>query len=286
MVFLAAVSLKKGGCQNSLFGRFWAILTPRSLEEVGNDDGISSHVQAGLVHAVRWHINTGRWQCCTSSTAYWLVPTSHTFTMLAISTMKFILGSCAAVVGALTANRPGNTGRYTFAVPYDQSFLEGYSILKHVGGLGPYANRASYGVGRDPPDGCAVDQVIMIRRHGERYPQGTDAAAIKSGLSKLDEANITHWRGDLSFLSDWEFFIPDDGLYGLETDTGPYNGLLTSYKHGAEYRVRYGHLWDQSSNKTVPMWTGEFERVIQTARKFGKPSSNWTIPRFIFRSAH
>jgi acid phosphatase len=60
--------------------------------------------------------------------------------------------------------------------------------------------------------------------------------------------------------------VTDPGYYELETETGPYNGLLTTYKHGAEYRVRYGHLWDQISGKTVPMWTSGFE---QTARNFG-----------------
>lgn len=167
------------------------------------------------------------------------------------------------------SNSPQNAGRYTFAAPYDQSFLEGYSVIKHIGGCGPYSNRQSYGIGRDPPDGCAVDQVIMIRRHGERYPQAVDGAKMKRGLTKLQDSNITDWRGDLRFLPDWEFYVTDEGLYELETDTGPYSGLLTTYKHGSEYRTRYGHLWDQSKNTTIPMWTAEFERVVQTARKFG-----------------
>lgn len=175
----------------------------------------------------------------------------------------------AAIASASYSNRPDFASRFTFAAPYDQSFLEGYSILKHVGGLGPYSNRMSYGIDRDPPDGCAVDQVIMIRRHGERYPQGSDGVKIEAALDKLYSSKITEWKGDLTFLNSWEYFVDSEGLYGLETESGPYNGLLTSYKHGAEYRVRYGHLWDRSSNKTVPMWTSEFERVVQTARKFG-----------------
>lgn len=175
----------------------------------------------------------------------------------------------ASVAVASYSNRPSYIGRDTFAAPYDQSFQEGYSILKHIGGLGPYSNRMSFGIGRDPPDSCAVDQVIMIRRHGERYPQGSDAGKINAALDKLYSPGKTDWKGDLTFLNWWKYYVDSEGLYGLETETGPYNGLLTTYKHGAEYRVRYGHLWDQKHNKTVPMWTSEFERVVQTARKFG-----------------
>ncbi|KAJ5122353.1 3-phytase B [Penicillium atrosanguineum] len=181
----------------------------------------------------------------------------------------------AAVVTASYSNRPDYAGRFTFAAPYDQSFLEGYSILKHIGGLGPYSNRMPYGIGRDPPESCAVDQVIMIRRHGERYPQGSDGEYIEATLKKLYGFDVENWKGDLTFLNWWQYYMDSEGLYGLETESGPYNGLLTTYKHGAEYRVRYGHLWDQSSDKIVPMWTSGFERVVQTARKFGEGFFGW-----------
>ena len=187
----------------------------------------------------------------------------------AVYTMRMLFVNVLPLVGAaLVANSPGTATRYTFAAPYDQSFLEGYSILKHVGGLGPYSNRVANGVGRDPPDGCAVDQVIMLRRHGERYPQAKNGPPIKGTLAKMRTSNTTY-TGDLSFFPGWNFYIPDDGLYEMETESGPYNGLLTSYKHGAEYKVRYGHLWNASSSDPIPVWTGEFERVVQTARKFG-----------------
>ncbi|KAJ5613842.1 3-phytase B [Penicillium herquei] len=183
--------------------------------------------------------------------------------------------SVAAVAAASYSNRPGYVSRIPFAAPYDQSFLEGYSVLKHIGGLGPYSNRMSFGIGRDPPDACTVDQVIMIRRHGERYPQSSDAESVEATLEKLYGSGIDTWKGDLTFLNWWTYYVDDEGLYGLETETGPYNGLLTTYKHGAEYRVRYGHLWDQDPGKKIPMWTSEYERVIQTARKFGEGFFGW-----------
>jgi acid phosphatase len=153
--------------------------------------------------------------------------------------------------------------------------MEGYSVLKHIGGLGPYSNRISYGIGRDPPETCVVDQVIMVKRHGERYPQGADGKEIEAVLEKLYGLDLEVWKGDLNFLNWWQYFVDSEGLYGLETESGPYNGLLTTFKHGAEYRVRYGHLWDQDSDKIVPMWTSGFERVVQTARKFGEGFFGW-----------
>ena len=187
----------------------------------------------------------------------------------------------ASTASALTSNLPRDTGRYTFAAPYDQSFQDGYSILKHIGSLGPYANRVSYGVGRDPPASCAVDQVIMIRRHGERYPQPGDRKGLEGAVQRLYQSGITEWKGDLSFLNTWKWFVEYDGLYGLETNSGPYSGLLTSYKHGAEYRVRYGHLWNQKAGSVTPMWTSDYERVIQTARKFGEGFFGWNYTNSI-----
>ena len=184
----------------------------------------------------------------------------------------------SVALGASTAcaltNAPINSNRYTFAAPYDQSFLEGYSILKNIGNLGPYVNHRSYGVGRDPPDACEVDQVVMIRRHGERYPESVDAKPITAVLKKLYGFNISQWQNDLQFLNSWKWQVTDN-IFALETASGPYNGLLTTYKHGAEYRVRYNHLFDTMSDKKVPMWSAEYERVVQTARKFGEGFFGW-----------
>lgn len=182
----------------------------------------------------------------------------------------------AATTGTVSAlrNSPDHASRYTFAAPYDQSFGEGYSVLKHIGSLGPYVNHVSYGVGRDPPDGCSVDQVIMLRRHGERYPQSSDRKPINAVLDRLYSSKVTQWRDDLQFLNTWKWQVPDS-IYGLETASGPYNGLLTTYKHGSEYRVRYGHLFDPNSSKKVPMWSARYERVTETARKFGEGFFGW-----------
>lgn len=181
--------------------------------------------------------------------------------------LAFALLAATPLVAGYASNKPGTNGRYPMNAPYQQSFQDGYSILKHVGGYGPYANRASYGIGRDPPEGCAVDQVLMLRRHGERFPLVAQGEAMTKVLDKIHQSNSGAWTNDLQFLNRWEFFIPDLGNLELESFAGPYSGLLGTYLHGTEYRARYGHLWDGQT--TVPIFVADWMRVTQTARKFG-----------------
>lgn len=187
--------------------------------------------------------------------------------------VSLITAALAGTASAL-ANAPSNANRYTFAAPYDQSFIEGYSIVKNIGNLGPYVNHRSWGVGRDPPDECEIDQVVMVRRHGERYPESIDLKNITAVINKLHSFNISHWQNDLQFVNKWKWQVPDR-IYALETESGPYNGLLTSYKHGAEYRTRYDHLYDPLNTDITPVWTADYERVVQTARKFSEGFFGW-----------
>ena len=110
----------------------------------------------------------------------------------------------------------------------------------------------------------------MLRRHGERYPLAGQGAGFVKVLDKIEKSNGGKWVGDLEFLNRWDFYVPDLGYLELESKTGPYSGLLGTYRQGTEYRIRYGHLWNEKKNKTVPVWAGESHRVVQTARSFGR----------------
>ena len=195
--------------------------------------------------------------------------------MLPAAVITVLAGAMAA---AYTPNKQGSQYRYPFAQPYDQSFLDGYSILKHLGGQGPYSNRRSYGIARDPPDGCTVDQVIMLKRHGERWPEAGPAARFTASLDKIYAAatDSKTFAGALEFLNRWTYFVPEGRYVALETFNGPYAGLLEAYKHGADYGVRYGHLWDPTAaNMTIPMFTSGYERIAMTARQFGQGFFGW-----------
>jgi acid phosphatase len=158
--------------------------------------------------------------------------------------------------------------RSYFAKQFSQEFNDGFSVLKHYGGNGPWSEGVSYGIDRDPPAGCTVDQVIMIHRHGERYPDIGPRADMLTSLEKVYDSNITEFKGGLAFLNTWTSFLSDYCLSGQESFSGPYAGLLSNRRQGTEYRERYGHLWDGES--IVPIFTSDYERVIESARSFGE----------------
>lgn len=171
-----------------------------------------------------------------------------------------VLTVTAAVSNAFYSGGPQN--------PYvSQQSLGGFNILEFLGGNGPYVDRESLGIDRDPPPGCQVDQVVMAHRHGARYPIVIESKSIQASMEKLKKCDLPE-IGSLSFFKDWDYIVENDGLYELETYSGPYAGLVDSFKRGAEYRSRYGHLWDKQSK--VAMWASGSQRIVETARKFGE----------------
>ncbi|PWY75229.1 acid phosphatase aph, 3-phytase phyB [Aspergillus sclerotioniger CBS 115572] len=176
--------------------------------------------------------------------------------------------ACALATGASAFSYGAAAPQSSQEKQFSQEFRDGYSILKHYGGNGPYSERVSYGIARDPPTGCEVDQVIMIHRHGARYPSPSAGKSVEESLAKVYSINTTDYKGDLAFLNDWTYYVPNECYYNAETTSGPYAGLLGAYNNGNEYRARYGHLWDGES--VVPMFSSGYGRVIGTARKFGE----------------
>ncbi|GLB18587.1 acid phosphatase pho5 [Aspergillus tubingensis] len=177
---------------------------------------------------------------------------------------------CAAIVCLWSI--PATTAlssSYTFSDSLiSQQVLDGENFLKYDGVRGPYVDRVSYGISRDPPAQCSVDQVIMVKRHGERYPTSGEGTSIEQALKKVNDSIAGNYSsGDLAFLDNWTYFVPSD-CYEAETSTGPYAGLTDAYNHGKAYRQRYGNLYNESS--ILPLFTADFQRIISTAQNFGQ----------------
>ena len=153
---------------------------------------------------------------------------------------------------------------------YDQRFEDRYSPLKYLGPYGPFSSRSGNGISTDVPAGCEVDQVVLLQRHGERYPSASSyeeqRAAVDKIYASLPEGEVFH--DDLAFLNRWQFFLDDENYTGLMVETGPYSGMADLYGKGAAFRSRYGHLWDGQS--TVPLFASDSERVIQSSHAFGR----------------
>lgn len=159
--------------------------------------------------------------------------------------------------------------------PYDQDFLENYNILKYLGNGGPYNTRRGLGISLDAPEGCSVDQVAMVMRHGERYPDLGSVKSYEEVWAKFDQKKGTYVN-DLEFVNYWEPFVShDDPFVSQESTVGPYSGLQTGYLAGTIYRQRYGHLWD--SQTITPVFTSGSERVVDTARRFAEGFFGYNI---------
>ncbi|ANB12507.1 acid phosphatase PHO3 [Sugiyamaella lignohabitans] len=178
--------------------------------------------------------------------------------------VKSTIVAAGLLAGASVAN--AQLGPPSAQKQFSQEFQDGNSVLKHFGGWGPYSDRTSYGIDRNTPSNCEVDQVFMLMRHGERYPDAYMGGPMVETYQKI-KSNVKNFVGSLSFLNTWQTTLDDPNMWSQETYSGPYSGLATGYRVGVEYRDRYGHLWHGNQ---VPIFTSGYERVINTARRFGE----------------
>ena len=82
-----------------------------------------------------------------------------------------------------------------------------FNIMQYWGNLSPYFSVDSHGLPEAShliPEGCEVDEVHWLQRHGARYPttQGDGPAGI---ARRLQETSGWTARGDLSFLNNWSY---------------------------------------------------------------------------------
>ncbi|CAK9441444.1 uncharacterized protein LODBEIA_P53120 [Lodderomyces beijingensis] len=153
-----------------------------------------------------------------------------------------------------------------------QASVEQFNVINFLGGSAPYKQRSGVGISTDVPETCSVEQVQMISRHGERYPSKGDGVAFRKVLDKLQQYG-KNFKGDLSFLNTYEYFVSDDELYEKETSPqnseGPYAGTSDALRHGAYFRARYKDLF-ANANATLPVFTTNSGRVYQTAQYFAR----------------
>ena len=153
-----------------------------------------------------------------------------------------------------------------------QASVQSYNILNFLGGSAPYIQRQGYGISTDIPQGCKLEQVQLLSRHGERYPTTNKGKAFEAIYKKLESYNET-FRGDLAFLNDgYTYFVKDKFWYDKETSPknskGPYSGTDNAMRHGATFRSRYGSLYDV--NSTLPVFSSNSGRCYETSRYFAR----------------
>ncbi|KAF1962733.1 phosphoglycerate mutase-like protein [Byssothecium circinans] len=147
-----------------------------------------------------------------------------------------------------------------------------WNILYHLGGCGPWVEKSVAVVegGIAPPDGCEVEQVHMLARHGERYPTKGPGQRMKALVERMKNSGIV-FKDELAFFNNWDLFWNDDSQLEQLTNTGPFAGTLGAFTTGVRLRTRYHRLLALAHSQfpVVKYWASDSPRVIDTARYFG-----------------
>lgn len=143
------------------------------------------------------------------------------------------------------------------------------NLLKHLGGMGPYVQGTGFGIPVEFNWNIKPDKVFIFGRHGERYPTKSVAKRLKSVFDKLKGAEVEHSKGPLSFVKNWEYFIPGPDWLGMETLYGDFNGFQTMYDFGKDTKLKYGYLYENCDD-LLPIFTASMQRCVDSAEEFGK----------------
>ncbi|RAL11045.1 putative MFS transporter [Aspergillus homomorphus CBS 101889] len=166
---------------------------------------------------------------------------------------------------------------------YSPRFNDDWNLLYHLGGNGPWIEKLDgpddSQISGSDLDGCVIDQVHMMSRHGARYPTKSAGGRHLALLDRIHRANVK-LNGTLSFLNNWTYFTDDPSRdFEQLTTTGPYAGTTQSYSTGKQFAARYEAL--ASNQVCTNLWASDCTRVIQTARHFaaGMSGSSWDASR-------
>jgi hypothetical protein len=154
-----------------------------------------------------------------------------------------------------------------YSQPYGNDAQSSFDITKYWGNLSPqYSVRSSaYGLpDASPlaPEGCEITQVLLLYRHGARYPtSGAGPSTFAQKIANATKTGLSVSR-DLDFLSNWTYKL------GAELLT-PF-GRSQNFLLGVKYRQLYGHLLNNfTAAGTLPVFRTESQdRMVKTAENF------------------
>jgi len=140
-----------------------------------------------------------------------------------------------------------------------------FDVIRNWGNLSPMFSLPASTFGLPDaspliPDGCAINAVHILHRHGARYP--TTGSPPLSFADKIHNASAGAGfsaTGPLDFLNTWTYKL------GAEILT-PF-GRQQLYELGVNTRIRYGDLLKYATD--LPVWrTTSQERMVDSALQF------------------
>lgn len=180
--------------------------------------------------------------------------------MVAIKKLTPVMGATASVEG-----HRSHYSDYSNGMIVDQNSIESGNLLRYAGPEGPYHYLKEI-VDSDVPDGCHVNQVHLLSRHAERFPDRDEFCKFEELISKIQHHDPC---GPLEFIKDYELFMNEEDS-GKLTCNGPFSGRDSAYKLGEEFQGRYGHLINDccDEGKKVGVFAASMGRVQETAHRF------------------
>ncbi|KAF5669939.1 secreted acid phosphatase [Fusarium heterosporum] len=137
------------------------------------------------------------------------------------------------------------------------------SPLTHLGGNGPWhIGEPVTGISSEVPEGCHVDQVAYISRHGSRYPDSGAHSGWVDMARRFKESKYTA-TGPLSFFHTWDTPLTNPAIQIAQLSKTGYKEL---FDMGYTIRTRYPDLYQEGDNFVV--WANNYTRVLQTAKLF------------------
>ncbi|KAI5121934.1 hypothetical protein M0805_000263 [Coniferiporia weirii] len=169
-----------------------------------------------------------------------------------------------AEVIATATSVPKVTDAFPLLNPSTFDNKSSFDVLRTWGNLSPMFSVDSLGLPDANmliPDGCELEQVHLVHRHGARYP--TSGSSPAQLAAKLHNATVTGAgftaKNQLSFLNTWTYRL------GAEILT-PF-GREQLFDMGVGFRVKYGGLLKNLTSLPVFRTTSE-NRMVASALNF------------------
>lgn len=147
----------------------------------------------------------------------------------------------------------------------DAETVEEFDVTRNWGVLTPYRSAPAILEGSSPlpPQGCSIDAINVVHRHGARYPTpdanpAVFAANLTESISNSDTA--VEFNGELEFLADW--------TYGLGGAILTPIGRTEESDSGSSFRTKYGYLLNKITKHKPIFRTTTQDRMYNSAIEF------------------
>ncbi|EIW82796.1 phosphoglycerate mutase-like protein [Coniophora puteana RWD-64-598 SS2] len=138
-----------------------------------------------------------------------------------------------------------------------------FDVLRYWGNLSPQYTVPSFGLPDSSPqipEGCGLNQVHLLMRHGARYPtSGGGPADFAAKLHAAATGAGFVASGDLEFLGNWTYKLGAEILTSF--------GRKQLFDEGIRFRMRYGELLNGFTELPVFRTTSE-DRMVDSALNF------------------